>query len=34
MKILKNFKKTMQTALAKTNQLKMNQLREMKELKQ
>ena len=34
MKILKNFKKTKQTALVKTNQLKMNQLTEMKELKQ
>ena len=34
MKILKNFKKTMRAALVKINQLKMNQLREMKELKQ
>ncbi len=34
MKILKNFKKTTQIALAKINQLKMNQLKEMKELKQ
>ena len=34
MKILKNFKKTTQAALVKTNQLKMNQLKEMKELKQ
>ena len=34
MKILKNFKKIMQTALVKTNQLKMNRLKEMKELKQ
>ena len=34
MKILKNFKKNMQTVLAKTNQSKMSQLNEMKELKQ
>ena len=34
MKTLKNSKKTMQTALVKTNQLRMSQLKEMKELKQ
>ena len=34
MKILKNFKKSMRIALVKTNQLKTNQLKEMKELKQ